>query len=248
MHVLAAEDEFERLSARSAVEFGDRILDLAHERARPVPHQPRILAARESVGRMIVGTSAVAHMLGRRRVLLEADQMRRGTPSHCALAYAASDQNLIPNVPPHRAIEAMVKREPRLADGYLRVQTIYSQERAFAVAKSADEAVTRRVHSYIVDSLRKGTELPEAARVISELGNWATAYAETVFRTNLNTAYASGRFLEASDPDLAGFIVGMERMEVMDSRTRDNHAAAHGLKAGLRDPIWLRLGLPGGYN
>ena len=50
------------------------------------------------------------------------------------------------------------------------------------------------------------------------------------------------------DEDLADFIVGLERLAVLDSDCRENHRAAHGLCAAQRDPVWLRLGVPAGYN
>lgn len=248
---LSAHDEFLQLQDRSTAEYTDRILDLAVERNRALQTGRGMVEgayARERLGRLIGGTSAVAEMLGRRRVRLEADHMRRGLPSLQAMRWAADDQNLIPNVTPEKAIADLVKRDPRLAPGYRRVQELYGQERAFALAKSSDLVVTRQVQDVISEALRTGAALPDSEGLIAKIGGWARSYGENVFRTNLSTAYANGRFLEANDPDLDGFVVGFERMEVMDSRTRENHRHAHGLTAGLRDPIWLRLGVPGGYQ
>lgn len=248
---LSAHDEFLRLQDRSTDEYTDRILDLAVERYASWQRGSGSFAAGRAVerlGRLIGGTSAVAEMLGRRRVRLEADHMRRGMPSLQAMRWAADDQNLIPNVSPEKAIADLVKRDPRLAPGFRRVQELYGNERAFALAKSSDLAITRQVQDVIAEALRAGKSLPDSEGLIAQIGGWARAYGENVFRTNLSTAYANGRFLEANDPDLEGFVVGFERMEVMDSRTRENHRHAHGLTAGLRDPIWLRLGVPGGYQ
>jgi hypothetical protein len=248
---LSAFDEFQRLQDRSSQEFVERILDLAaeHYRRWTTGGSPgQVDRARANLGRLIGGTSAVSEMLGRRRVRIEVDHMRRGARSLEAMKFAADDQNLLPNVSPERAIEDLVKRDPRLADGYKRVQELYSKERAFALAKSSDLATTKKVQEIVGEALAKGHTLPKVEDLIAKIGGWARGYGEVVFRTNLNTTYANGRFLEAQDPDLEGFIVGLERMEVLDSDTRHNHRAADGLTAGLRDPIWLRLGLPGGYN
>lgn len=250
LYLLSAQDEFEQLSARSSNEFMERTLDLAAERWKYFTARGTydVGMARQRLGSLVAGTSAVAEMLGRRRVRLEADHMKRGYKSLEAMKFAAEDQNLIPNVPPEKAIEDLVKRDPRLAPGYRRVQELYNDERAFALARSADVTVTKKVQDVLQQSLQAGANLPSVENMIAQIGGWARAYGEVVFRTNLCTAYANGRFLEASDPDLEGFIVGLERMEVMDVRTRPGHAAANGLKAGLRDPIWLHLGVPGGYN
>lgn len=222
-------------------------MDLIRERAHWNPSPFRIEQAREALGRLIAGTYSVAEMLGRRRVLLEVDKMEAGMSSYSAMVYAA-DQNLIPSVSPERAIEDMLKREPRLAEGYKEVQEIYSTTRAFALAKASDRVVTDKVQGFLAAALRTGESLPSAERIIAGLGDWARAYGETVFRTNLGTAYASGRIKESMDPDLADFIVGLERLAVNDVDTRPNHAACSGLCASQRDPIWLRLGLPAGYS
>lgn len=248
---LSAFDEFQRLQDKSTNEFTDRILEFAAERYsqwRLGSSQRQVDRARENLGRLIGGTSAVAEMLGRRRVRLEVDHMRRGARSLEAMRFAADDQNLLPNVTPEKAIEDLVKRDPRLADGYRRVQELYAKERAFALAKSTDLVTTRKVQDVVSEALYKGQSLPTVEDLIAKIGGWARGYGEVVFRTNLATTYANGRFLEAQDPDLEGFIVGLERLEVLDGDTRHNHRAAHGLTAGLRDPIWLRLGVPGGYN
>jgi len=245
---LSAQDEFERLQERSTAEFTARVLGLIAAHARSVPDLAEVQGARTLLGELIAGTSLVSNMLGRRRVRLEVGKIKSGAASYDAMQYAASDQNLLPNVTPERAVEDMVRREPKLAEGYRKVQELYSRERAFALAKSSDVAVTNKVQSVIASALRRGDLLPTVDKIIAELGGWARAYGETVFRTNLSTAYANGRFMEAMDPDFDGFIVGLERMEILDARTRDNHRAAHGLTAAQRDPIWLRLGLPGGYQ
>lgn len=247
MSILSAQDEFDQLCSRSTAAFTDRVLDLVHERAVWNPRPFRVETAREALGRLIAGTYSVAEMLGRRRVLLEVDHMRAGVAGYAAMQYAA-DQNLIPHVSPERAVEDMLKREPRLADGYKEVQRIYSQERAFALARSADLVISKKVQEFQAAAMNNGYDLPSAERAVAALGDWSRAYGETVFRTNTGTAYASGRLKESMDPDLEDFIVGLERLAVNDADTRHNHSAAHGLCAAQKDPIWLRLGLPAGYN
>lgn len=248
MSVLSAQDEFDTLLNRSTAEFTNRVLDLAAEHAREIPRPPAIRAARERLGLLIAGTYSVAEMLGRRRVLLESDHMKRGVAAYQAMCYAADDQNLIPNVSPERAINDLVSRDVRLARGYKEVQEIYSKERAFALARASDRIVAERVRDFQAQALNMGLGLPTAEKVIAAIGDWSRAYGEVVHRTNTGTAYASGRLKESMDPDLEGFIVGLERLAVNDVDTRHNHAAAHGLCAAQRDPIWLRLGLPAGYN
>ena len=259
MSTLSVQDEFENLSARSTTMFYERVVDLVAEVCAKIPKDLGIYSATERLGRLIGGTSAVAEMLGRRRLLIESDTRRNkygisATLSMKNALYYGVDQNLLPRVDPDEAIEEMVRRDPRLAEGYRRVQDLYSKEHAFALARSPLETVTREVKDTILRALRNGDDLPGASEMIQNIGSkynllgWSQWYADVVFRTNLGTAYTNGRFLQAEDPDLKGFIVGFRRVEVMDSTTRKNHRAAHYLTAAPRDPIWLRLGVPGGYN
>jgi hypothetical protein len=256
--ILTAQDELERMLARSTSEFVRRVQAIAFEQAKPIPSNEKLEDAIESLGRLIGGTRAVAWMLGRRRVLLESDRMKRVTGKDwrdhqgaalVAMAYVA-DQTLIPRVDPDEAIADMIERDPRLAKGYKAVQDLLSRERAFAMAKSESLIITERVQAEMGRFLKEGVLHPAAEDLISAIGSWSQAYASTVFRTNMTSAYASGRFREAMSDELRGFIVGLERMEVMDTETRERpgHWAAHGLTASPHDPIWHHLSIPGGYN
>jgi hypothetical protein len=248
--ILSSQDELERMLVRSTSEFARRVQAIAFEQAKPIPSSEKLASAIEDLGRLIGGTRAVAWMLGRRRVLLEADRMKRlNHPALAAMAYAA-DQTLIPRVDPDEAIADMIERDPRLAKGYRAVQDLLSRERAFALAKSESLIITERVQAEMRRFLKEGVLHPEAEDLIASIGSWSQAYASTVFRTNMTSAYASGRFREAMSEEMQGFIVGLERMEVMDTETRERpgHWAAHGLTASPQDPIWSRLSIPGGYG
>lgn len=259
MRTLTAQEEFDTLSARSTRMFYERVLDLVAEVGEKIPRDKGIYAAAERLGALIGGTSAVAEMLGRRRLLIESDTRRAqygisATLSMKTALYYGVDQNLLPKVDFQEAAEDMVRRDPRLAEGYRRVQDLYSTSRAFAMARSPLEVVTREIQDVIARSIQNGDGLPGTSEMIQQIGSkynlrgWSQWYADTVFRTNLGTAYANGRFLQAEDPDLRGFISGFRRLEVLDKDTRHNHRKAHYLTAAPRDPIWLRLGVPGGYN
>ena len=103
--------------------------------------------------------------------------------------------------------------------------------------------------------------VPAASKVIQQLGDFTRSYANTVYRTNLNTAYTAGRFQQAQEPGVRTVLPAMERWEIMDSAvrrgrpidgpkggTKENHAAAHGLVAATTDPIWNRVASPSGYG
>jgi hypothetical protein len=52
----------------------------------------------------------------------------------------------------------------------------------------------------------------------------------------------------ATDPVVADFVAGVRRVEVLDSDTRPNHRASHGIMAPASSKVWVDHGVPGGYN
>jgi len=73
-------------------------------------------------------------------------------------------------------------------------------------------------------------------------------HAETIFRTNIMDAYNAGRKDALLDPDVKESFPAWQISEVLDGRTRQNHASATGLTFMADDPVWSRLTPPNGYN
>jgi len=107
--------------------------------------------------------------------------------------------------------------------------------------------VAQKVQEAISKTMQAGASDVPPSKVISEITGWSRAYADTVYRTNLCGAYSAGRLRQAMDPDVEDVVVGLRYVAAMDSNTRPNHAAAHGLVAAHDDPIWYDLAPPAGY-
>lgn len=73
-------------------------------------------------------------------------------------------------------------------------------------------------------------------------------HAETVFRTNVMDAYNQGRKEGLEDPDVVEGFPAWRISEILDARTRAEHAAADGLTFMADDPVWSRITPPNGYN
>jgi len=146
------------------------------------------------------------------------------------------------------ATKDILERSPEVRRGFRAVQELYSESHGFALAKSSEISLTKHIQGMISSYIATGKAVPEFEKFMEDLTPWSRAYAETVFRTNLASAYASGRMQQASSPELDDFIVAIRRVASLDADTRPNHRAAHGLVARKRDPIWLSLGVPAGYN
>ncbi|HUW32524.1 MAG TPA: phage minor head protein, partial [Planctomycetota bacterium] len=85
-----------------------------------------------------------------------------------------------------------------------------------------------------------------------DMADWTRSYAETVWRTNMSTAYSAGRFRQMADPAVAYAIGALMFDGPTDTGpmgdTRPNHAAAVGLVGAADDPGWQIIAPPLGYN
>jgi len=190
---------------------------------------------------------ALSDLLGRRRLVLEAAAARKGVPDSLIGIVVFAETPVVPHVPFEEAVRDLVSRTPALARSAAQVERVY-RAHGFAMARSASLQVTKHVQGILAELMREGVTLAKAEDLVARAGNFARAYAETVYRTNMNTAYSAGRFMQARDPDVAAVIGGLERVSVLDSDVRPNHAAGHGLVASVNDPVWGVAAPPSGYN
>lgn len=236
---------------RSAALFEERMLGVA---ATLVDDRRSREKALDGLAEVLGETMALADLYGRRRVFLEVDAVERtaySTPptfldSWPVTSFAGTP--LFPRVTFAEALKDLVGREPRLAPNAELVAELYSTRHAFALARSSELQITERVQKALADLVEQGVTQKKAEAVLQEIGPWTRAYADTVYRTNLNTAYTAGRFQQAADPDVAAVMPAFERFSVRDSNARPNHRAAHGLIAATTDPIWDTAATPSGYG
>jgi len=117
--------------------------------------------------------------------------------------------------------------------------------KAFTAARvyAADEL--QRVYDAILMALEKGTTYREFAKATEDLltSPW---HRETVFRTNVLSAYGAGHWEQANQiKELRPYA---RYSAVMDGRTRPTHAALHGLVYPLDHPFWRQYWPPWDYN
>ena len=253
-------DELQELADNSAASVQGRILAIARAQLRGDPDAEA--QALRGLQRILGQTMTLADLLGRRRLLLEADALRSRQPKDIPATLFKEPGEVtvttiaptVPNVPFQEAIDDLVRREPRLADLqdgtplWRQVADIYQERHAFALARSTNLTLTQKVQETLSRAVRLGLDAETTEDSIARLGPWSQSYAETVYRTNLNTAFTAGRFRQAQDPDVAEVIGAFEFVAVTDRDVRSNHKAFHGLIASLNDPIWETASPPLGYN
>lgn len=214
-----------------------------------------VLGVRERLSEL----NALGDLLGRARLLREADAAKRNEPASFLndplggfLLFDAATS--VPHVPFKDAIRDIAKREPRLAGTVAEVAEVY-REHGFSAVQAVSESVLKRVQAEIGLGIKTGRAIRDAAEIVASMADWTKAYSHTVVRTNLTSAYTAGRFQQLADPTVRRFIPALQFVSVREpwdpkrrTGTRPNHLAAHGLVAAVDDPIWGLLAPPLGYN
>ena len=281
LHVQSPESEFNALAALGVAAFAVALFKLLKAIFKKSATARAV--AREGVARHIGQTMTMADMIGRKRALREFDAalstmkakelpiikammpeapkiLPKSLPSPVASLPITGKRSvrtpMVPKVTFKEAFNDLLTREPRLADSAEEVADLYQNTHAFALAKSAEESLTAAVQRKIAASVETGESAASVSKNIQEMGDFTRSYANTVYRTNLNTAYTAGRFQQAQEPGVRTVLPAMERWSVRDSSLRagrhqdggENHAAAHGLVAATTDRIWQTLSPPSGYG
>jgi SPP1 gp7 family putative phage head morphogenesis protein len=117
--------------------------------------------------------------------------------------------------------------------------------KAFTAAYTygADELLT--VYNACLRAIDQGTTLRQFVKETAHILErpW---HRETVFRTNVLSAYGRGHWQQAQE--LKALRPYARYSAVMDGRTRPTHAALHGLIYPLDHPFWQRYWPPWDYN
>lgn len=248
--VRAAVDELAEFLARSAESFAAAMARLA--RAAVGDSRYDSGAAIVDLTDLISETMTLADLHGRRRALLEYDavshaaEAQSARPAAALAAFAASP--IVPHVPFESAVQDLLTREPRLAQTWQEVAELYRTRHAFAAARSSSRIVTEKVQEAVARAMREGRTLATAEAAVAEVGDWSRAYAETVYRTNVATAYSAGRIRQAFDPAIGNVMLAFELVGPRDRDAREHHAAGVGLIAGKTDPVWDFAATPLGYG
>ncbi len=249
--LLASVDELQRLADHSVVPFRralERLVRSQFGEADPI-------TAMNNLRSVFVETMTLADLFGRRRLLLEAAAVGSAAASNLPKVLFA-ETPVVPRLTFLEAVRDLTSRAPLKGFNWRQVADIYQTRQGFALARSADVALTQRVQKTIERFMRRGVQLRNAEKIISELGGFTRAYAETVYRTNLATAYSAGRFDQAAEPEVAAVIGGFEYLTSRDSDVRrgrkqdsgENHAAADGFIAATTDALWDTVAPPAGYS
>jgi SPP1 gp7 family putative phage head morphogenesis protein len=131
---------------------------------------------------------------------------------------------------------------------------------AFTVARMASSEmlnVTKAELARMLNAARRegqGADLRDFrkfAKARLESAGWTPAnksHVETIYRTNVLTAVASGGFVEKRKPEVLAALPYWQIRGVTDSRARPTHKAAFGIVLRADHPFWKKAYPPFGYN
>lgn len=226
------------------------------------------------LGDLMAQTSILADLLGRKKLFEEIEERTSKRafarkigdlfrteepppplPKDPAAGFPGNPEEITPvaHVPFEEAISDLLERTPELAFGFREVQRVFTQERAFALALSVDRVLTDRIQIALARLVSEGATQLGAENEILRLSEeheagFTRGYVETVYRTNLNTAFTAGRMRQARDPAVRAVVPGFRYDAVGDADTRPNHRALDGMVALQDDPVWEECSPPLGYN
>lgn len=236
--MISSHDELMKLWDKQSRTFATGLYDLAKSRVGLGDYS----AATSNLADLVKHTMILSNLQGRKRMLMEADALRRKAVFNTVIADTVS------NVQFEEAVEDLISREPRLAGTSDELSRLYSTERVFGAVHAIDINMTMKVQEAIAKLMEGGKATPSPENVLMEITPWTRSYAENVYQTNVATAYTQGRFEQARDPDVSDVVPAMIFQSMDDSDTRPNHRAADGLIAATDDPIWKSFQPPIGYR
>jgi SPP1 gp7 family putative phage head morphogenesis protein len=182
-------------------------------------------------------------------------------------ATADTSLSALIRMPPERAMKYLADKGNQVTWGW-RDMAGREHAKSFTVAKSAtfdvlgdirqavqkaiDEGQTQRMFDRdLIPILQakgwwgmKEVTNPDGGQQTVQLGSLRRL--ETIFRTNLQTAYMSGRYQEMME-NVADRPY-WQYVAVMDSRTRAAHAALNGTVFRYDDPVWNHIYPPNGFR
>lgn len=236
-----------------------RLLEL--EARRQIDSRPVIAEKDEAlreISAMAVALGVFADLTGRRSVMRQAEAE---TGAREFYLLAVDEFGFLDTVRAGvgkfvGAVRRLLERTPALGRTAVQVAEHYQRGFGIAFAKSADIATTKKVRDIMAGEAARGSSVANGREAVAVAGKWGEAYAETVWRTNMSTAYTAGRMAESHRPGIKTALPAFEVVGSNDEDTRrgrpkdrgEHHLAALGLIAGTTDPIWITHSPPFGYS
>ena len=236
-------DELNALLDREAVRMHGALLGVAEAHIDRVGAQDAL----DGLAKHIASLLKASDLLGRRRTLLVAASkgadltippsgippVKPGAPS----GPMGGGGGRIPRVDFPEAMANLELRNPRLLAAGESMGALYDQG-GFSLAKASEQHVVAKVQDVLARAMATGEDGMTTRKVLAEMGPWTRGYANTVYRNNLSTAYASGIFEQMKDPAVQRVIGALRFDAVGDADTTAICRACDGTIATSEHPVW----------
>ena len=164
-----------------------------------------------------------------------------------------------------KALKLCFSKSPKEAVNYLKSMNIeiswdwkeqldIIKRHSFTVAKVMSADILQDIFDEVQKAIEDGTTFNDFKKELTEKleqkgyshNNGSAWRLDTIYRTNLQSAYMAGRFyqMKAIETDYPYW----QYIAVLDVRTRPNHASIHGKVVKSDDAFWDRAFPPSGYN
>jgi SPP1 gp7 family putative phage head morphogenesis protein len=179
--------------------------------------------------------------------------MVRSFESKVAILREPGEPNAFVELSLEEAIDEFRKRNIQPDKQLNKVLKQY-RKRATQASELMIDALETKVQDGIARALQEGETLRDFTQRIrqaeSDLGVEPASkfYLETIYRTNVQTAYGAGRFRQMTDPDVIAVRPYVQYRTVQDGRVRPEHAVLDGQVWSSDDSTWHRIAPPNGYN
>ena len=212
----------------------------------------------------------VAHALIESVMLGASDSYEDSESDETVTTITASRAKLLQSSQPFEAaIDSFAKRKILPKELFEQLQD-KAKRKAFTVAGLASEELLGDAHAELLRQLKeskektyfdeatqkwvyKGPDLRQYSQFAKkrlESAGWTPAnpsHVETILRTNVATAYSSGRFTEMTQPSVIKHRPYWQIVGVNDSRQRPTHRKAQNTILPADDPFWRSAYPPFGY-
>jgi SPP1 gp7 family putative phage head morphogenesis protein len=130
----------------------------------------------------------------------------------------------------------------------------FFRARGFTIAGISNADLLGAVKTELVQALDAGTTLRDFQKALPGLFDRYGVTAvephriETIYRTNVQSAYGAARYRELTDPAVQAGFPDWRYVAVLDRYTRPSHRALHGKIWRADDPIWRVIYPPWDFN
>lgn len=148
------------------------------------------------------------------------------------------------DMPPEDAAQWLKMNGFELTQGW-QEQLEVIQRHSFTVAMVTSADKLQKIHNELVSAMEKGTPFREWVKAVKDVVPQKTNW-KTVYRTNMASAYNSGRYV--SQVAAAEYVPIWVHNCVMDRRTRDLGKVLNGKAYRFDDPHWNSYYPPNEFN